>query len=59
MRSSSLSARLVIALVISAMSSGLTNIAWFFAISGIEERFDVITGVPEAKASRMGNPKPS
>jgi len=28
-------------------------------MGGSEERFDVITGIPDAMASRAGRPKPS
>jgi hypothetical protein len=48
-----------IAAVISAILYGLIIKALEPATSGIEETLEVITGVPQAIASRTGKPKPS
>ncbi len=45
--------------VIESVSSGFTSRAAGPAISGIDERSEVMTGVCKAKASSMGRPNPS
>jgi hypothetical protein len=46
-------------LLISSMAVGSTRRAASPAISGMAVTFEVTTGVPHAKASSSGNPKPS